>query len=93
MNSSLLFSLDFYSTALSENMCSQQQQSAKRLITSPRLKEQHILLSADGPHRNVLKFKPPMCFTTKDAELVVEKIDVILTGISSPPPPLWLVYY
>lgn len=81
-----MFSLDFYSTALSENMCSQQQQSAKRLITSPRLKEQHILLSADGPHRNVLKFKPPMCFTTKDAELVVEKIDVILTGISSPPP-------
>lgn len=64
------------------NTCSQQQQSAKTLISSPRLKEQHILLSADGPHRNVLKFKPPMCFTTEDAELVVEKIDVILTGIS-----------
>ncbi|CAI5668606.1 unnamed protein product [Oreochromis niloticus] len=46
-----------------------------------RLKEQHILLSADGPHRNVLKFKPPMCFTTEDAELVVEKIDVILTEL------------
>uniref|UniRef100_A0A3Q0T129 Ethanolamine-phosphate phospho-lyase n=1 Tax=Amphilophus citrinellus TaxID=61819 RepID=A0A3Q0T129_AMPCI len=47
-----------------------------------RLKEQYILLSADGPHRNVLKFKPPMCFTTEDADLVVEKIDIILTGIS-----------
>uniref|UniRef100_A0AAQ5YV09 Ethanolamine-phosphate phospho-lyase n=1 Tax=Amphiprion ocellaris TaxID=80972 RepID=A0AAQ5YV09_AMPOC len=46
-----------------------------------KLKEQHILLSADGPHRNVLKFKPPLCFTTEDAELVVEKIDLILTGI------------
>ncbi|KAL4006548.1 glucuronyl/N-acetylglucosaminyl transferase EXT1 [Sarotherodon galilaeus] len=46
-----------------------------------RLKEQHILLSADGPHRNVLKFKPPMCFTAEDAELVVEKIDVILTEL------------
>uniref|UniRef100_A0A8C6T4Y7 Ethanolamine-phosphate phospho-lyase n=1 Tax=Neogobius melanostomus TaxID=47308 RepID=A0A8C6T4Y7_9GOBI len=46
-----------------------------------RLKEQHILLSADGPHRNVLKFKPPMCFTKEDVDLVVEKIDNILTEI------------
>lgn len=46
----------------------------------PRLKEQHILLSADGPHRNVLKFKPPMCFSMEDADHVVERIDLILTG-------------
>ncbi|KAI2662310.1 Ethanolamine-phosphate phospho-lyase [Labeo rohita] len=45
------------------------------------LKEQRILLSADGPHRNVLKFKPPMCFSREDAELVVEKIDQILTDL------------
>ncbi|KAK6292239.1 hypothetical protein J4Q44_G00380240 [Coregonus suidteri] len=46
-----------------------------------KLKEQHILLSADGPHRNVLKFKPPMCFSEEDADMVVEKIDQILTDI------------
>ncbi|XP_072315089.1 ethanolamine-phosphate phospho-lyase isoform X1 [Eucyclogobius newberryi] len=46
-----------------------------------RLKEQHILLSADGPHRNVLKFKPPLCFTKEDVDFVVEKIDHILTEI------------
>jgi len=46
-----------------------------------RLKEQHVLLSADGPHRNVLKFKPPMCFSREDADLVVEKIDRILTEL------------
>ncbi|XP_067380981.1 ethanolamine-phosphate phospho-lyase isoform X2 [Channa argus] len=46
-----------------------------------KLKEEHILLSADGPHRNVLKFKPPMCFTGEDADLVVEKIDRILTDL------------
>ncbi|XP_020486204.1 ethanolamine-phosphate phospho-lyase isoform X1 [Labrus bergylta] len=46
-----------------------------------KLKEQHILLSADGPHRNVLKFKPPMCFTTEDADLAVEQIDHILTEL------------
>lgn len=46
-----------------------------------RLKEQKILLSADGPYRNILKFKPPMCFTMEDAKHVVEKIDVLLTGM------------
>ncbi|CAG5929298.1 unnamed protein product [Menidia menidia] len=46
-----------------------------------KLKEQHILLSADGPHRNVLKFKPPLCFSTEDADLVVEKINFILTEL------------
>uniref|UniRef100_A0A8C2Z6F0 Ethanolamine-phosphate phospho-lyase n=1 Tax=Cyclopterus lumpus TaxID=8103 RepID=A0A8C2Z6F0_CYCLU len=48
-----------------------------------RLKEQCILLSADGPHRNVLKLKPPMCFTKEDADLLVGKLDHILTGTRS----------
>ncbi|KAG9337115.1 hypothetical protein JZ751_029783 [Albula glossodonta] len=48
-----------------------------------KLKEQRILLSADGPHRNVLKFKPPMCFSEEDARLAVDKIDQILTGMTS----------
>ncbi|XP_066576343.1 ethanolamine-phosphate phospho-lyase [Amia ocellicauda] len=46
-----------------------------------QLKGHNILLSADGPHRNVLKFKPPMCFTEEDAKFVVEKMDEILTAI------------
>lgn len=50
-----------------------------------RLKEEKILLSADGPHRNVLKFKPPLCFTAQDADLAVEKIDLVLTGASPAP--------
>lgn len=48
-----------------------------------KLKEQRILLSADGPHRNVLKFKPPMCFSKEDAELAVNSIDRILTDIET----------
>ncbi|GCB70415.1 hypothetical protein scyTo_0005670, partial [Scyliorhinus torazame] len=43
------------------------------------LKKELILLSTDGPDRNVLKFKPPMCFTMEDAQYLVEKIDRILT--------------
>lgn len=45
-----------------------------------RLKENYILLSTDGPGRNVLKFKPPMCFSLDNARYVVAKLDAILTG-------------
>ncbi|CAL8385186.1 unnamed protein product [Arctogadus glacialis] len=48
-----------------------------------KLKEQHVLLSADGPHRNVLKIKPPMCFSREDAERVVEKIHLVLSEIET----------
>ncbi|XP_027693345.1 ethanolamine-phosphate phospho-lyase [Vombatus ursinus] len=44
-----------------------------------KMKEQRILLSADGPYRNVLKIKPPMCFTKEDAKLMVEQLDITLT--------------
>ncbi|XP_074068328.1 5-phosphohydroxy-L-lysine phospho-lyase isoform X2 [Macrotis lagotis] len=44
-----------------------------------RLKDAYILLSTDGPGRNVLKFKPPMCFNMDNARIVVNKIDTILT--------------
>nr|XP_033782705.1 5-phosphohydroxy-L-lysine phospho-lyase isoform X2 [Geotrypetes seraphini] len=46
-----------------------------------RLKEERIVLSTDGPHANVIKFKPPMCFSKEDAKLVVDAIDKILTAI------------
>ena len=45
------------------------------------MKEKQVLLSADGPHRNVLKIKPPMCFTEEDAKFMVDQLDEILTGL------------
>eukprot|EP00069_Balaena_mysticetus_P020945 bmy_13350T0 len=46
-----------------------------------KMKEKRVLLSADGPHRNVLKIKPPMCFTEEDAKFMVDQLDEILTGL------------
>ena len=43
------------------------------------MKGKGVLLSADGPHRNVLKIKPPMCFTEDDAKFLVDHLDGILT--------------
>jgi 4-aminobutyrate aminotransferase-like enzyme len=48
-----------------------------------RLNKEHVLLSADGPNRNVLKFKPPMCFTKQNVDDVVEKLCRIFSELEA----------
>ena len=42
------------------------------------MKEKGILISTDGPDYNVLKIKPPLCFTRENALFLVETLDEIL---------------
>lgn len=44
-----------------------------------RMREEGVLLSTDGPDRNVIKIKPPLCFTAADADLLVGKLDRVLS--------------
>lgn len=48
------------------------------LASTSRLKERYVLLSADGPYRNVLKFKSPLVFGLDDAKELVSKLDSIM---------------
>jgi 4-aminobutyrate aminotransferase-like enzyme len=43
-----------------------------------RMREEGLLLSTDGPDHNVLKIKPPMCFSLEDAGRLVATLDRIL---------------
>jgi 4-aminobutyrate aminotransferase-like enzyme len=43
-----------------------------------RLRECGILTGTDGPDHNVIKLRPPLVFTEKDAELFVKTLDEIL---------------
>ena len=43
------------------------------------LRQHHILIGTDGPYNNVLKSKPPMCFSKKNVDRVVEILDEGLT--------------
>ena len=43
-----------------------------------RMREHRVLLSTDGPDRNVLKIKPPICFTRENADRLVNTLDKIL---------------
>ncbi len=44
------------------------------------LKKRHILLSTDGPENNVIKSKPPLCFTKANAQRVVDTLKEVLTA-------------
>lgn len=39
------------------------------------MKEEHILVSLDGPDNNVIKMKPPMIFTKQNVDEVVSTLD------------------
>ena len=45
-----------------------------------RMRDLGFLMSTDGPDENVIKIKPPMCFTRENAELLVRYLDEELGG-------------
>ena len=50
-----------------------------------RMKEEHILISSDGPDQNVLKFKPPMVFTKENVDNMALTLSRILKEVKGIP--------
>ena len=48
-----------------------------------RAMERGVLLSTDGPDHDVIKIKPPLVFSTADADRLVETIDEVLGELTS----------
>lgn len=46
-----------------------------------RMKELGVLVSTDGPFRNVLKMKPPICFNSADALMLAHVMDQALSEL------------
>lgn len=46
-----------------------------------RMKDESILLSSDGPDRNVIKLKPPMVFSMQNVDTVVAVLDEVLAEL------------
>ncbi|CAF0974304.1 unnamed protein product [Rotaria sordida] len=42
------------------------------------LRQHMIIVSLDGPDHNVIKFKPPMCFSKGDADFLCDKLETIV---------------
>lgn len=47
------------------------------------MKDELILISRDGPHRNVLKLKPPMVFTNQNVDHFIKVIGKVLNEVES----------
>ena len=45
-----------------------------------QLKDRGILVGTDGPDENVIKIKPPICFTRENADELVSNLDAILSA-------------
>jgi len=44
-----------------------------------RMRQRAILMSTDGPDHNVIKIKPPMCFTMDDANFLLAQLEIVLS--------------
>ncbi len=42
-----------------------------------RMRDRGILMSTDGPDENVIKIKPPMCFSKQQADILIENLAVV----------------
>ncbi|XP_071808200.1 5-phosphohydroxy-L-lysine phospho-lyase-like [Asterias amurensis] len=49
------------------------------------LRDKRILISTEGPYGNILKFKPPMCFSMVDADNLLHCLDDVLTVMEALP--------
>lgn len=47
------------------------------------LRQRQVLLSATGPQANVLKIRPPLVFQREHADLLVERLDEVLTWLGA----------
>jgi 4-aminobutyrate aminotransferase-like enzyme len=45
------------------------------------LRERRVLLSASGPHNNVLKVRPPLPFSLRDADRFLAELDAVLAEV------------
>ena len=43
------------------------------------LRDRRILISASGPGANILKIRPPLCFSTEQADLFLEALDATIS--------------
>ncbi|MGB0929951.1 MAG: aminotransferase class III-fold pyridoxal phosphate-dependent enzyme [Chitinophagales bacterium] len=48
-----------------------------------QMRERGILMSIDGPYHNVLKIKPPMCFTKANVDFLAENLEVVMGSLET----------
>jgi len=55
--------------------------TASAKIILRKMRDRFILLSLDGPHSNVMKFKPPLCLNKLDTDNIVVNLEAVLAEL------------
>jgi len=56
--------------------------AARASLVVNELRDRRILISASGPHENVLKIRPPLPFTADHATRLLSELDDVLAGLA-----------
>jgi 4-aminobutyrate aminotransferase-like enzyme len=70
----------FLGLELVEDKISKKPNTALAALVRDQLRERGILIGTDGPHDNVIKIKPPICFTKENADCLAGAIGEVLGG-------------
>jgi len=68
----------FLGIELVRNRATLEPASAEASRVVNRLRERGILAGTDGPHHNVIKLRPPLCFRKEDADRFVEVLGEVM---------------
>jgi len=71
----------FIGIELSEDRVTKVPATEKANTVVYSLRNRGVLISRDGPDRNVLKIKPPMVINKKDIDFFIEQLDQVLTEL------------
>lgn len=75
-NSGLFFGVDLVSNASNKNPATEE---AHKIINL--MKDQGVLISRIGKADNILKIRPPICFSQSNVDLLVENLDLALSSL------------
>lgn len=71
----------FIGVELVKDLMTKEPATEEAKIVVYKAKENFVIISADGPDSNVLKVKPPMCFTKEDGDLLLSVLDKALSEV------------
>ncbi len=72
----------FFAVEMVTNRQTREPAGARTKAIVNSMRERGVLISRIGPHDNILKIRPPMCFTQDNADLLLMTLDSVLSGQS-----------
>lgn len=73
----------FVGVELVRDRATRQSAGAEAGEIAERMRRRGVLVGTDGPHHNVLKIRPPLCFSAADAELLLSVLAIALEEVAA----------